>query len=67
MFKNKLTSIVASFSKTISQLEELQKQNSAAVDKNCNEVARLTTDSNNLRDESEQAQRIAGKLREILK
>lgn len=66
MFKKKLTSIVSSFSKTLSQLESLQSQNSAAVEAKQKTVKKLNEESTILATESAQAQRIADKLRSIL-
>ena len=66
MFKQNLNQILSSFSKTISQLENLQKRHSAAVEKHNAEIALRSTAKAALEVESAAAARVAEKIRGII-
>lgn len=67
MFKKKLPAILSSFEKTISQLDTLSNENVAAIASNTAQIERLNEESNALSSEATKANRVAERLREILK
>ncbi len=66
MFKKNLKQILSSFEKTISQLDNLETSNLAAVETNKQEIAAIESENADLSTEAQAAKRVAENLRKIL-
>lgn len=66
MFKKSVDSILAAFSKTIADLEAVEKSSSQEADQKAEQASQLMAESNAALDEAARASAVAAKLRGII-
>lgn len=66
MINKNLNSILASFQKTISQLDSLVDKNDAKCVKNAEKLSKLKQDNDALAAESQEAVKVADRLRSLI-